>query len=75
MTEISMVFHHLRATFDSDFGEDLNAVTKHLVILDSEATLAHRRVMHTFVLRSSLPDSRNTEPVIQQDLKQVSDPR
>lgn len=67
-----MVFYYMRATFDSDFGEDLKAVTKHLAALDSEATLAHRSIMHTFVLQSSLPDTHNTELVYQQDLKQVS---
>lgn len=70
-----MIFHYMRATFHSDFGEDLNAVTKHLAALDSEATLAHRSVMHNFVLQSGLPDIRNTELVYQQDLKQVSDSR
>lgn len=67
-----MLIHHLRATFESDFVDDLNAVRKHLAILDSEATLAHRGVVHTFVTRSRPPELPGTEAVLQQQLNKVS---
>lgn len=49
-----MLLRSFKSRFETDFKDDLGSIKRHLIVLESETTLAHRMEMHTFMDESRL---------------------
>lgn len=47
-----MLLRSIKTKFEVDFKDNLESIKRHLMALESETTLAHRREMHCFVAES-----------------------
>lgn len=45
--------------FESDFGEEMSAVERHIEVLKEEATLCHRLRVHKFMTENRLPSAHS----------------